>query len=436
MGAAALMHPGTQAGSPRETVGSMGEAVHHAVDLYDAAAQLESQGYGDSVARQGGFRDVFEMAGELMGGTRARHKRRAPRGLGAMVTAALGRMIVLVAGVLISLAVLPAGSSHVQVFVAGAVGWLCGQAVSAGIWRGLGTSVTLAAQTALTSAPVLLVLAGVVSLAAWSWAPLLWAMWSVAASVLVIMRPGVKVVLLAMGGAALSLAAGQYEHSLGMACGAGAIVVACLGALVVLRREKVRPARPSRPIVKAQVLGLLQAAAQLVVLGLVLIMIGPTVFVAVAVAGLVAGSLSDPILELVHAAVRHLAAFPLALRAGRFATATLGILGIAMVMVIALLTAILVRDIFAPGETLLPVILATALVAGLTAGTGLLLRAGTAVGAMALAMGVAALALLGEGALLFNLHSDVTLTLEILSLLAVVATAWLAARHMSHPSAW
>lgn len=430
------MQPGTQAGAPRETVRDMGESVHYAVDLYDTAAHLESQGYGDSVARQRGFGDVFDMARDLMGERRARHKRRAPRGLGAMVTPALGRMLVLVAGVLISLAVLPAGSSHVQVFVAGAVGWLCGQAVSAGIWRGLGTSRSLAAKTALTSAPVLLGLAAAVSLGAWSWAPLLWAMWSVAASVLVIMRPGPKVVLMAIAGAALSIAAGRYEHALGMACGAAAIALACLGALMVLRREGVRRGRPDGAILKAQLLGLLQAAAQLLVLGLVLIMIGPTVFVAVAIAGLVAGSLSDPILELVHAAVRHLASFPLTLRAGRFTTAILGILGIVVVMAAALLTAVLVRDIFAPDEPLLPVLLATALVAGLTAGTGLLLRAGTAVGAMGLAMGVAALAAMGEAAFFFNIRSDVTLTLEILSLLAVVATAWLAARHMSHPSAW
>ncbi len=436
MGAAALLKPGTQANGPRTAVEHMGEAVQQAVDIFDAAAQLESQGYGDSVAQQSGYRDVFDLAGGLMANTRSRRERRSPTGVAAMLLAALGRMLVLFSGVVISLAVLPSATSPKQMFVAGAVGWLCGQAVSAGIWHGLGTAKPLAAGTSLTCAPVVLGLAAIVSWGIDSWAPLLWALWAVAASVLVIMRPGFKVVLFASAGAAASWVIGQYFHGAGVACAILVILLACVGAARVVHQDGGFLSRPSGPMVAAQLMGAAQAAGQIVTLGMVLFIIGPTVFVAVAIGGLVAGALSDPILELVQAGVRHLAAFPFTLNTGRLVTALVGIIGAVTVIAAALLTATVVRDMFAPGEALWPIMLATALVAAVTAGTGLLLRAGTAVGALLLATGGAAFALLGGGVVYFGIHSDIVIILFALSVLSVLVTSWLAARHMSQPAAW
>lgn len=436
MGAAALLKPGSQAAAPQTSVDHMGAAVQHAVDLYDAAAQLESQGFGDAVARRDGFRDVFEMAGGLMGNTRSRRAKRPATGVRSMLVAALGRMLVLFSGVVISLAVLPPDAAPGEVFVAGAVGWICGQAASAGIWHGLGTARHLGAGIALTASPILLAMAAVMVLATASWAPLLWALWSISASVLVIMRPGIRVVLFAVLGAWTAWALGQVWHPMGMVFAIAVILVACAVAVRVILAEGGVFARPSWPMLAAQFMGAVQAAGQIVVLGMVLLMIGPTVFVAVAIGGLVAGALSDPILEAVHAGVRHIASFPLTLRTGKLLTALLGICGTAGVMAAAVLTSIVVRDLFAPEEELLPVVLATCLVAGVTAGTGLLLRAGTALGAMLLALGEAAFGAVGEGLLYFNIHPDMVIVLWVLAISSVLATSWLAARNMSRPAAW
>lgn len=435
VGAAALTMPGEQAPAPRETESHMGLAMQQAVDIYDAAARLESQGYGDSTARTSGYRDVFEMAGGLMIGTRSRRERRSPTGIPVMLMAALGRMLVLLGGVIISLTVLPQNAAPYAVFVTGAVGWICGQGASAGIWRGMSTSRPLAAASALGSAPIFLGLAAVVSLAIGSWAPLLWALWSMSASVMVIIRPGMRMVFLAVLGAAVSFGASLHSHGLGVACAVVVIVVAGCLAVRLIRQEDGTFGIHDRSVTAAQLMGASQAAGQLVLLGMVLIMLGPEFFVSVAIAGLVAGALSDPILELVQAVVRHVATFAFALRTGRLLTAMLGFLGASAVIAAAIITAIVVRDMFSPGEGLTQIVLATSLVAGVAAATGLLLRAGTALGAMLLALGGAVLGVAGAITLHLGPYPD-TVILFLLSTASVVVAGWLAVRHMSHPAAW
>lgn len=412
------------------------EVVSHAVDVYDAAARLESRGYGDVIARHRGYLDVFDMAITLW-----QQRVMAPHAVGSrlapgLLRAALGRMLVLFGGVVISLACLPSDTSALTVFITGAVGWICGQAASAGIWRGLGIGRQPAAQAAVSSAPWLLLLSAVASVALGVLAPLLWTLWAISASVLVILRPGRVVVTFTVLGSGLAWLISAADHAAGIVAACLVILCATAGAAIVLKQAGARWQRIPAFAVAPQLMGALQALGQVVVLAVVLAMNGPDSFVAVAIAGLVAGALSDPILEMAQLAVRRVAATTLPMRVARRVAVALGLVGILLVILAAVLTAIEVRWLFAPEQELAPIVLAICLVAAVTVGAGVLLRAGTAAGAMALALAAAIACLAAEVLVVSGVYEEVLGILSILVVLSVICALRLSAWHSSRPVAW
>lgn len=445
MGGISVDERGQQAAGP-DAVVDLDEVVRMAVDVFDATAQLESQGYGDAVARRHGFTDTFEMADLLFGAAPPLRERPSSSQLATAMIWAWGRMVVLVSGVLLSLASLPQQADPQLVFVAGAAGWIWAQATSAGVWQGLGTGHRkVAATIAVTSAPVLAVLALAVSLVAHSYAPLLWALWGMASSVLVILRPGARVVLFVAVGAVLTVIVSAVSHTAGVVTACTVIVAACLGAAAVLRAEGGVIHRPSRAAVATQCMGVMQAAGQVTVFGVVLVLVGSDAFTAVAVAGLVAGATADPILELAYSGARRVVALPTSWQAGRRITALLGVVGVLLVVLVAACTAVAVRTWLSPHTALLAIVLAACMVAGVTAGTGLLLRAGSTAGAMVLALTFAVLSLIALTLHYFDSQADTATVLLLptvqsvalaLSLGALLIPAVLAARCLSHPSAW
>ncbi len=422
----------------RETaVPDLGTAVGGAVDVFDAVAHLESRGYGDTVARRLGHEDTFAMASSLMAEGNAPVQGATGRALRRDLITAFGRMVVMLCGVAISLSCLPAGVGQVRVFIAGATGWLCGQAISAGVWHGLGTGHRqVAAWVAVHLAPVLTAVAVGASLAIDSPAPLLWAVWSMSASVLVILRPGWALVTSCSWAAVVTIAATLLlpDARFGVACTMVALVA--VAAVVVVWIDGGRRARVPAGAIGSAVLGSVQAAAQIALLWAVLQLVGDASFLTVAVAGLVAGAISDPILELAYSLVRQVVRHPTSWRVGRRTTALLGIVAVIAVVGCSMLTAWVLRSHLAPDIDARPVLMATCLVAGITAGTGLLLRAGSSVGAMVLALlgAGAALTTLGLGE--YGQVVDISLALLMICAGTLALTAVIAARHLSHPSAW
>lgn len=410
--------------------------IESAVDVYDAAATLESQGYGDAVAKRVGHSDIFALASHLLDEGATQTSQRSAGRLMRGVLWALARMAVLFSGVVLSLACLHPNSAPSLVFIAGAVGWMSGQAISAGIWYGLGKADRVfAARIAATSAPVVAALALAASLIVNSPAPLLWSVWGIASSVLVIFRSGGKLLVLSLLGAGLTWLCGQASHDAGVVMSSTMIVVAALAAIAVLRGEKGQLGRLTVKAVGMQLLAVVQAVGQIVVLAAVLVRVGPTAFVTVAVAGLIAGALSDPILESTHALVRHVVTHPRSWRAGRRLTGLLGVAGICLVVLSSLGAATGLHGTLAPSADLIVIELATALVAAVTAGTGLLLRAGSALGAMLLAVAAAAATVAAVMPGPIGSHSDVEV-LAMLGILALSLACALGMKFLSHPAAW
>lgn len=143
--------------------------VAGAVDVYDAAARLESGGYGDAVAVRRGYRDVFDHAGALDRGDPLVPLAGAPasaRPEGRTDTWA--RAALLLATVLLCLPVLPT-AGVAAMFVAASAGWLSAQAVSAALYWGLGRrDLPRGARLALTCF-VPMLLAGVVAAVVTRW---------------------------------------------------------------------------------------------------------------------------------------------------------------------------------------------------------------------------------------------------------------------------
>ncbi|WP_336660869.1 hypothetical protein [Leucobacter sp. USHLN153] len=417
--------------------------MNSAIDPYHAAARIESQGYSDAAAKRLGWNTVFELASAMWELREPQQTAQQSRGTSDLLVNALWRTIVLVAGVLISLACLSPGASPAQVFVTGATGWVCSQAVSAGIWRAIVRGHHASAALAVWTAPALLAIVAIVSLAIGQTAPIWWALWAVSASVLVILRLRPLLVIAAAAGAALTtVAATLVSPEAGRIVGVAVAIAATIAAAVVLNQEfgshTLATARRlvTPDMVAAAVLGAMQALGQVGVLAVLLLMTGEQAFAAIAVAGLVAGAISDPLLELKRSAVHRIATTVVSATAARRATAIAGALGTCAIVVIAAGVAVLSRAFFAPEEALWHVVAATCVVATVTSGTGVLLRAGSAAGATAFALGAALLCAAVGLMPLTGVEITVLATVASLAALTLAFTLALSARMMSRPAAW
>ncbi|MGK7222878.1 hypothetical protein ACSNO4_08800 [Kocuria flava] len=109
------------------------------VDLFDAAARIESSGHSDrSVRAKYGYGSVFELAQELFGRRDVRSAEEQITSPALDVRAGWMRAAVLVAGALLGgLVQRQLGAGSFDMIVAGCAGWILGQAVAGVIWHRL-----------------------------------------------------------------------------------------------------------------------------------------------------------------------------------------------------------------------------------------------------------------------------------------------------------
>lgn len=374
-----------------------GEAVRptapaiDAVDVFDLTAHLEARGQGVAAARERGFATQFERAATLLDPGAAAGRAARPRRADvlARVFASLQRVLVLMAGVAVCLAGSPAGTSGGGILVAGIVGWLVGQAVSAAAWDGLARmSPRSAAGGVLTvwavAAPP--VVAGCALTGAWPVA--LWAAWAASASALIVLRPGGRVALpVGVAGAACAVTP-LVRPEWGVAV--AVTVVAGVAAAAVWAVAGLGPVRTAHGRL-ARVVGIatVQAAATIGVLMVVLAASAESWRGAIAVGGLVAGAVCDPALEASMLVVATITSRASDWRSGRRVTAAVG--GAAVVVVA--LCAAAVTPFLAAGATTAAqgtIVAAVVAIASLTAASGMLMRVGDGGGAAGLWLGALA----------------------------------------------
>lgn len=106
------------------------------VDLFDAAARIESRGYSDrSVHSKYGYDTVFDLARDILGGRSRRRdpERQTPGALS--VRRAWMRAALLVSGaVLAGIVQAQLGVGSLEMIMAGCAGWILGQAVAGITW--------------------------------------------------------------------------------------------------------------------------------------------------------------------------------------------------------------------------------------------------------------------------------------------------------------
>lgn len=415
---------------------SVEEITADAVDSYDAAARLESQGYGDAVARSLGYVGVFDLAEQLLAGQSAPVPNRNKPKWGQSSLRAAGRLLILFSGVAICLSVLPLGASIALMFISGATGWIWTHTTSAGIWQGLAKGDRpLAASIGVTSTIPLMVVAVLISLAVGSPAPFIWGLWGVASSILVIMRPGLKITVIIVLSAAVTLWAGSMNHEWGMLVGTVAVAGAMLDAVWLLIRSSGRPIWLSRSAMVALGLGMLQAGSQVFVFYILLQMIGPVSFVAVAVAGLIGAAIADPLLDFVQLGAQHVAGRMTSWTGGRLLIGAAGAVSAVVIVALTALIAVAVHASLAPGNPRLPVLLATLLVASVTIGASMFLRAGSSAGAAATGVLAAAAVYIAQQAYVFPVGHLVQ-ALLFLAITAILGAVAVTAYRVAQPAYW
>lgn len=109
------------------------------VDLFDAAAHIESRGHSDRTVKAAfGYSSVFDLAGAIFG-QRERHDGQERASSPALdIRASWMRAAVLICGALLGgLVQMQLGAGSFEMIVAGCAGWILGQAVAGVIWHRL-----------------------------------------------------------------------------------------------------------------------------------------------------------------------------------------------------------------------------------------------------------------------------------------------------------
>lgn len=126
-------------GPPRQPVidsPTLLEDLADVVDLFDAAAHIESRGHSDrTVSTSFGYSTVFDLAGAIFG-QRDRHAMQEQASSPALdVRAGWMRAAVLICGALLGgLVQMQLGAGSFEMIVAGCAGWVLGQAVAGVVW--------------------------------------------------------------------------------------------------------------------------------------------------------------------------------------------------------------------------------------------------------------------------------------------------------------
>lgn len=409
-----------------------------AVDRWDAAAHLETAGFSAAAARRAGFADTFDLAGSILAAANPTARAGLPS-RPAHFFAAVARSLLMLAGVAVCVSTIPQSTSEVHVFAIAALAWLSGQVVSAATWHSWGRGSRADGAAAGRSAVwTMLVIGVLVALPMGEPTALIWIMWTASLPILIILRPGPVVTFLALGVAAACWASRQFW-------GYGPTVVialittsAALAAALVLThriaRERSSQDRPGH--LRSVIVATVQTIGQLGTLLAVVLLIGPGAFGGVAVAGLFAALLADPVFELANRAARWLAAHSSHWFSGRLAMHAVGALTVTAVVALALwISDWFLDDPYVVYADLSLALACGALVGALTAAIAILLRSGRALTAMVLALATAAVVGIAAAITAADYHQGPVLFPLLAAAVSVVA-ALLAGRCLADPRTW
>lgn len=405
--------------------------VEGAVDVFDAAARLESRGYGDAVAVRRGFSDVFDHARALDRGAPAELVDEA-RGATLVIpgeshAATWARAAMVLASVLMCLPVLPT-QGVTSMFVAASAGWLGAQAVSAALYWGLGRrDLAGGARLALTCLVPMLAAGAVTALVTGWWQVPVWMLAGFAAAYANTAHADLRRALVLL---ALSLGSFVMGGTLGTFAG-GSLILGFAGwslvSMVPLARTGRRPSARGWSLVLWSVLGALALQAVL----LVLLHDRHVSFPVIALAGTAAGVLGGPLLDGCVRYLRRLTADATVWRQVRRRMFSTGIVFAVELGALAAGMSVAVAWVFAGRHVTAVEGAAAFLIGALSACSGILMRVGTARGA-AVVLGIAAVALLSTQMGLTL--ADVRATSALLGIAAVAGLV--AAARLARPGWW
>ncbi|MCA1783997.1 MAG: hypothetical protein ABR551_14495 [Gemmatimonadales bacterium] len=352
--------------------------VEGAVDLFDAAARMESRGHGDASAVRLGFADVFAEAYTLdlpipVGRDVATHPARGYHD-------AWCRAILLGASALMCLSIIPPHGTA-SVFVAASAGWLAAQAASAAIYWGRGIrDAGRGARLALASTFPLLIVGTIVAVVTGWWEVPLWVTWGFAAAaahaVPVSLPRSISTLAAATGASLLTLVPAPLS-------GVPAVVLVLgfglwsLTRLVPLARAGRQPSAVGWKLVNWSVFNALALQAAL----LSVLLASGIEFSIVALAGMTAGIVGEPLLESCGHQVRRTAAALVHWRTVRPLVIGYGLVCVVAVGMSAAGAGIVVAGVMHGRAITLPEAAAAFTIGALSACSGLLMRVGTASGA-------------------------------------------------------
>lgn len=424
------------------------ELAARGVDLWDSTAHLESSGISAGVARRHGYASVFDLAGEARGRLAPdRTPGRPPTEERVSLVAAVQRSLMMLGGVIICVTTLPEGAAEGIIFVIAAGGWMAAQIVSAAIWFAWSRGRLADGVRAAAVIGVLTLVAGVVgAVLSAQWSVLVWVGWAVAIPVLQVLVPGWRLTLAVIIGAVvcglawLSWEQVVFPHPSARSFGTVAALsltgaaLALAAALVARRLRSVATSdHPGTPAAVA-VAGL-QAGAQLAMLLMIFLQVGPEAFGSVAVAALAAGVLADPLFVAARKVTRWVTHRSSSWWIGRLQIAIAGIVVVAVLVYAAgeAATLLLARPyhVYLNEENIL---IAAMIVGGVIAATNVMLRTGSAVGAMV----VAVVAALLTSVTLFVPNESTGYALVLLGVLGAVllVAVGLASSRLTRPASW
>lgn len=424
------------------------DVTARAVDLWDATAHLESEGISASVARRLGYRSVFDLARHAEGTVTPDRTPGAPRVEPRMsLVGAFQRSLMMLAGVAICVTTLPTGVAEGMVFVIAAAGWMASQVVSAAIWFGWSRGqLADGVRAALTIGYLVLALGIVGAIASGQWSVLVWVGWAMAIPILqnlvggwlltVVVVAGAEVVGLAW----LSAERIWWPQPAADAFGLGASLVLTLAAVAVATLLSVRTVRAHETQLHpgtAAAVGVagLQTAAQLVMLLVIFLSVGPEGFGSVAIAALAAGVLADPLFVAARVITRRVTRRSTSWFWGRTVIGVAGTIAVLVMVVAAGQAAIWLMAspyrIFLNREV---VLMSAMVVAAVIAATNVMLRTGSAIGSMVVSV-VATLVVIATYVVALD---EQTLAFGLLiGLIILVAMAiGLAASRLARPASW
>lgn len=419
-------------GTPGDAWASIPATVAGSVDVFDATARLESQGFGDAHAIRAGYHDAFDHAAHLLAdqGHRVVVTPRPAAGLAP----AIARALALLGGVALCVMTLANGDHPPAVFAAGAASWLGGQILGAVLWWGLGQGrLAAASATALRLAIAVVVCCAVVALAWAQPAIVAWAAWGVVGAVGTCLLAGWRFTGIVAAGAALSLTGLALPGTRFDGAVAYAVIAGATGwALLVLARRAGGAAPAWTPALTRSVgWTTLQVAALLGILALLFGRLGPA-FIVIATAGLLASAAADPLHEFCARSARSVASVSTTWRIALWASGTVGVLAVWAVTGVGELTGWATAAVLGLPWTV-PLATAAIAVSALTAAASILLRSGHA--PTSALMCLAGMATLAAAVWLADGSTDAVRYGAWMAASLVLTTAVGASRHAS-PSAW